>query len=66
MTQRCDLLAFTSSAKGEPARQSLQGALKLSPVVVDILRRTAQALATSPGGLRFVPGSRPWLDNLQA
>lgn len=66
MTQRCDFLTFPSSAQEEPARQSLQGALKVSPVVVDLLRRTAQALASSPGGLRFVPGSRPWLDNVQA
>lgn len=38
----------------------------LSPIGLSILRCTAQALASTPGGLRFVPGSRPWLDNLQA
>jgi len=29
-----------------------------------VLRCTAQALANSPGGLRFNAGSRPWLDAL--
>lgn len=27
-----------------------------------ILRCTAQAMASSPGGLRFKAGSQPWLD----
>lgn len=30
-----------------------------------ILRCTAKALADSPGGLRFKPGARPWLEGLQ-
>ena len=29
-----------------------------------ILRCTAHALAVSPGGLRFKPGARPWLEGL--
>lgn len=29
-----------------------------------ILRCTARAMAGSPGGLRFKPGARPWLDGL--
>ena len=29
-----------------------------------ILRCTAQAMASSPGGLRFKPGTRPWLEGL--
>lgn len=29
-----------------------------------ILRCTARALASSPGGLRFKAGTRPWLDGL--
>ena len=29
-----------------------------------ILRCTAKAMANSPGGLRFVAGTRPWLDGL--
>jgi hypothetical protein len=31
-----------------------------------ILRCTAKALASSPGGLRFKPGARPWLEGLQS
>jgi hypothetical protein len=30
-----------------------------------VLRCTAQALANSPGGLRFQAGTRPWLDALK-
>lgn len=29
-----------------------------------ILRCTARAMASSPGGLRFKAGTRPWLDGL--
>ena len=29
-----------------------------------ILHCTARAMATTPGGLRFSPGARPWLDGL--
>ena len=29
-----------------------------------ILRCTAQAMASSPGGLRFKPGTRPWLEGI--
>lgn len=29
-----------------------------------ILRCTAQAMASSPGGLRFKAGSQPWLDGI--
>lgn len=29
-----------------------------------ILRCTARAMAASPGGLRFKPGTRPWLEGL--
>lgn len=31
-----------------------------------ILRCTAHAMASSPGGLRFKAGTRPWLDGLSA
>ena len=31
-----------------------------------ILRCTAQAMASSPGGLRFKAGTRPWLEGLSA
>ena len=36
----------------------------LEQVRLQILRRTAQAMASSPGGLRFVAGTRPWLEGL--
>jgi hypothetical protein len=29
-----------------------------------ILRCTARAMAATPGGLRFEPGARPWLEGL--
>ena len=29
-----------------------------------ILRCTARAMSIRPGGLRFTPGARPWLDGL--
>ena len=29
-----------------------------------ILQCTARAMASSPGGLRFKPGTRPWLEGL--
>ena len=29
-----------------------------------ILRCTAQAMASSPGGLRFKAGTRPWLEGI--
>ena len=31
-----------------------------------ILRCTAKAMASSPGGLRFKAGTRPWLEDLPA
>lgn len=31
-----------------------------------ILRCTAHAMASSPGGLRFKAGTRPWLEGLSA
>lgn len=31
-----------------------------------ILRCTAQAMASGPGGLRFKAGTRPWLDELSS
>ena len=31
-----------------------------------ILRCTAEALANSPGGLRFKAGTRPWLEGLSS
>lgn len=31
-----------------------------------ILRCTAKAMASSPGGLRFKAGTRPWLEGLES
>ena len=41
-------------------------ALNFNQQCLRILRCTAQALASSPGGLRFKPGTRPWLEGLQS
>ena len=36
----------------------------LAQVRLKLLRCTAPAMASSPGGLRFVAGTRPWLEGL--
>lgn len=36
----------------------------LAQVRLKLLRCTAQAMASSPGGLRFVAGTQPWLEGL--
>ena len=36
----------------------------LAQVRLRLLRCTAQAMASSPGGLRFVAGTQPWLEGL--
>ena len=41
-------------------------ALNFNQQCLRILRCTATALASSPGGLRFKPGARPWLEGLQS
>ena len=40
--------------------------LRPDQVLLKILRCTAQSMANSPGGLRFVAGTRPWLEGLNA
>lgn len=40
------------------------GIQDLNKQCLRILRCTAQALANSPGGLRFKAGTRPWLEGL--
>jgi hypothetical protein len=40
-------------------------ALNFNQQCLRILRCTANALASSPGGLRFKPGTQPWLEGLQ-
>ena len=39
--------------------------LRPDQVLLKILRCTAQSMANSPGGLRFVAGTRPWLEGLK-
>ena len=41
------------------------GFFDLNKQVLRVLRCSAHALATSPGGLRFKAGTRPWLEGLQ-
>ena len=36
----------------------------LDQQLMRILRCTAQAMVSSPGGLRFVAGTQPWLEGL--
>lgn len=42
------------------------GCIDFHQQCVRILRCTAKAMATSPGGLKFKAGTRPWLDGLTA
>jgi hypothetical protein len=48
------------------ARSLSAGFHDLNKQCLRILRCTAQALANSPGGLRFKAGTRPWLEGLSA
>lgn len=41
------------------------GAYDFSQQCLRVLRCTAEAMASSPGGLRFKAGARPWLDGLK-
>lgn len=41
------------------------GFFEFNKQVMRVLHCSALALATSPGGLRFKPGTRPWLEGLQ-
>jgi hypothetical protein len=50
------------------SRNSCPGAVSAGRNVQEaahrLLQRTAHLLASTPGGLRFEPGSRPWLVGL--
>ena len=48
----------------QDARGLSAGFQDLNKQCLRILRCTAQALANSPGGLRFKAGNRPWLEGL--
>ena len=57
---KVDLTAIAESCKYRPhAAICLHRELELQRL--RILRCTAQAMASGPGGLRFRAGSRPWL-----
>ena len=49
-----------------PQQKVLSQRLRPDQVLLKILRCTAHYMANSPGGLRFVAGTRPWLEGLNA
>ncbi len=51
---------------GADSNRSLgTGFFEINKQVLRVLHCSALALATSPGGLRFKAGTRPWLEGLQ-
>jgi hypothetical protein len=48
-----------------PQQKVLPQRLRPDQVLLKILRCTAHSMANSPGGLRFVAGTRPWLEGLK-
>ena len=57
--------APAASAEASTARSSaVSGFHDLSQQCLRVLRCTAHAMASSPGGLRFKAGTRPWLEGL--
>lgn len=51
--------------ESNPASRGLSAGFQdLNKQCLRILRCTAEALANSPGGLRFKAGTRPWLEGL--
>jgi hypothetical protein len=59
-------MKLTPAAKPSPkhALADSAGHHDLDRQRLRILRCTAQAMASSPGGLRFKAGSQPWLDGI--
>lgn len=53
-------------ARNPGAPAAVGRALPVQDAAHRLLQRTAQLLASTPGGLRFEPGSRPWLVGLPA
>ena len=53
-------------AKADPTASPIlsEGMHELNQQCLRVLRCTAKAMASSPGGLRFKPGTRPWLAGL--
>jgi hypothetical protein len=64
------MTSMTEHPMGRHSHQARQtpglgtGIQDLNKQCLRILRCTAQALANSPGGLRFKAGTRPWLEGL--
>ena len=61
-------MALELNLAGEPGKNAgnVAGAIlhDLDKQRLRILRCTAHAMASSPGGLRFKAGTRPWLEGL--
>lgn len=61
-------MALDLNLAGEPGKFAGNAASailhELDKQRLRILRCTAHAMASSPGGLRFKAGTRPWLDGL--
>ena len=49
----------------DSSRSRGTGFFEFNKQVLRVLHCSALALATSPGGLRFKAGTRPWLEGLQ-
>ena len=60
--QRSNLLS--SDALESSDRPVQHTGINFDQVRLRLLRCTAQAMASGPGGLRFVAGTRPWLEGL--
>lgn len=56
----------TEQYKPEPAgsRAFSAGMHELNLQCLRVLSCTARAMASTPGGLRFKPGTRPWLEGI--
>jgi len=60
----CHLTCDHTSQKKAITQIACAGIHDLDQQRLRILRCTAQAMASSPGGLRFKAGTRPWLEGL--
>ena len=58
------LETLSSSINSSSSRNLSSGLQDLNVQCQRILRCTAKAMSSSPGGLRFKVGTRPWLDGL--
>ncbi len=64
-TERVDgTRPFSRAVRQRGAGEESEAGHDLNLQRLRILRCTAAAMANSPGGLRFKPGTRPWLEGL--